>query len=224
MKASVTAENKAGFGMTGETYGKDQTMCELNTTTDTVTESPSRCACCGEEVKDGTGPRELLHPKNHKQVTIKVCGLKLKVDKKIAPLIKELWRCGICTAMSCQEGAHGMIWLHFLDADLAAEFLTAVADYDPDPESLYHRILGDYGLPDNWVVETRHVDVNLVENYGEGNQPEERHEGQPEFRAVTSVWFPPSDLPAVMRKLAAHPTYDWADDPTDGAVALSKDD
>jgi hypothetical protein len=200
-------------------------MCELKTTTDAVVESPSRCACCGEEVADGTGPRKLLHLKNHKQVTVELRGMKFKVDKKIAPLIKELWRCGMLTAMSCQEGAHGMVWLHFLDAGPAVEFLDAVAEYDPEPDSLYHRVLGDYDQPDNWVVEARLVDFNLVKEYGEGNQLEERHEGRPKYRSVTSVWFPPSDLPAVMARLAAHPTYDWADDDRmDGAEPSSKDD
>jgi hypothetical protein len=214
MKGSATIEPRE-VTTKGYSQGrKDQAMSECKTTTDTKTESQDRCPCCHEEVADGTGPglRKLSHPKNHKQVTVKVCGMKFKVDKKIAPLIKELWRCGMLTAMSCQEGAHGMVWLHFPDAGPAAEFLNAVADYDPEPDGLYHRVLGDYDQPDNWVVEARLVDVNLVKEYGEGDRLEERHEGRPKYRSVTSVWFPPSDLPAVMARLAAHPTYDWADD------------
>ena len=88
----------------------------------------------------------------HKQVRVLGCGQDADVDDGIAPLIKEMWRAGIRTSMSCQEGRFGFVWLHFNDPNEAARFLNIVAEYDPDPNSLYKRMLGHDGEnPNAWI-------------------------------------------------------------------------
>jgi hypothetical protein len=224
MKASAVAEPRE---VTIKGYGqgrKDQTMCELKTTTDTVVESPARCA---EEVAEGTGldTGEELRTTEHKQVYIKAYGREAEVDEEIAPLILELWRCGIWTLMSCQEGAHGYVWVCFPDPNEAAEFMNIVAEFDPAPESLYQRMLSDWDVPNNWIFDTFPRDDNLFEEDPTSDDVHEYHKGPPDFAFEISVRFPPSDLPAVMTKLAAHTPDDWMDDDRmDAAVPLSKVD
>jgi hypothetical protein len=113
--------------------------------------------------------------------------------------------------MSCQEGAYGFVWVQFLDSSEANEFLRIVAPrYDPDPESLYHRVLGDCDV-NTWVIGTFLEDDNLILEDGEDdNTIEEFHGGVPEYRFAISVWFPPSALPAVMKQLAARQTDSWS--------------
>jgi hypothetical protein len=146
----------------------------------------------------------------HKQVFIQGYGQKANVDEGIATLIRELWCCGIWTLMSCQEGAHGYVWLCFPHAGEAADFLQIVAEYDPEPDSLYQRALGLVGVPGIWKVGTFLDDYSLVEELdGPDGAVEESHTGRPDFCFEISIWFPPSDLPAVLKRLAAQPTVDW---------------
>jgi hypothetical protein len=227
MAVSVTAENKQVFGMTGETHRKDETMNELDTTIDTLDEEPTSRTGCDEARPEATGQDsgEELRPTEHKQVHIKAYGQEAEVDVGIAPLILELWRCGIFTIMTCQDGAHGYVRVSFPNSTEAADFMNIVAEFDPEPESLYQRMLSVWDVPNNWIFKTFPFDCNLFEEDPTADEVNEYHKGPPDFGFSTSVWFPPSDLSAVMAKLAAHPSYDWADDdPMDGAVPLSKDD
>jgi hypothetical protein len=137
----------------------------------------------------------------HRQVWIRGCGQEAEVDEGIAPLIKEMWRAGIRTFMSCQEGAHGFVWLNFDDPQEALRFLNVVAVYNPDPDSMYKRMLGhDYGKPNNWIYDVDVKDICLLGEFVDGR--DEIHEGQPYMTISFSIWFPPSDLPAVMERFA----------------------
>jgi hypothetical protein len=139
----------------------------------------------------------------HKQVRIRCYGQDAYVDEGIAPLIKEMWRAGIETCMSCQEGAYGFVWLHFLFPDDAIRFLNIVAEYDPDPDSLYHRMLAnDVDNPHSWKYKTLPEDVSRSFCDVGMDEVEVVHEGQPCVILTSSIWFPPSDLPAVMERLA----------------------
>jgi hypothetical protein len=186
-----------------EGNGKGRTTNAVDVATRGEDEAAECCSCCGLPASGGGGDTE------HKQVHIEGYGQDAEVDELIAPLILELWRCGIHTSMSCQEGPDGFVWVYFPDTVEAKGFLQIVApEYDPDPEGLYHRVLGHRDAPDNWVVEAQLEDDNLFEAGGE-DEDEEDHLGEPEFGFAVSVWFPPADLAAVMARLAARPTADW---------------
>ncbi len=138
----------------------------------------------------------------HKQVRIKGYGQEADVDEGIANLILEMWRCRIKTFMSCQEGRDGFVWLNFETAKEAEKFMDIVADdYDPVPGSMYQRMVGPVHHPDNWFYNTHADDWHLIMG---DDQTEEEHLGQPDFVFSLSIWFPPSDLPAVMEKLIAY--------------------
>ena len=141
----------------------------------------------------------------HKQVRIEGYGQEADVDEGIAPLIMEMWRCGITTLMSCQEGAHGFVWLDVYNAEEAEKFMDIVGEYDPEENSLYHRMVGrDSGNPNNWKYNTRPDDCHLVEDVDEADYIHESHLGQPVFTFSLSIWFPPADLPIVLGRLVAH--------------------
>lgn len=138
----------------------------------------------------------------HKQVRIKGYGQEAEVDEGIAPLIMEMWRCGIRTFMSCQEGAHRFVWLNFHNTREAEKFMNIVGDYEPERNSLYQRMTGrDPDNPNNWLFNTNAEDYNLDE---EAEDLDEYHLGEPAFTFSLSIWFPPADLPGVIARLVAH--------------------
>jgi hypothetical protein len=147
---------------------------------------------------------EAHYAPNHKQVRVKANGQAAYVDEGIAPLIKEIWRAGIQTIMSCQKGAYGFVWLNFVDTEDAGEFLNIVAEYSRDSDSLYKRMFGrDAENPKSWIYKFHAEDYNLVQYLNEeADAFDEYHEGQPCFFFTVSIWFPPSDLPAVMERFA----------------------
>ena len=100
----------------------------------------------------------------HKQVRVRANGQDAYVDEGIAPLIREMWRAGIRTQMSCQEDGFGLVWLNF-DCPLeAAKFMNIVAEYEEEPNSLYQRMLGHYAeVADTWEYDVLPEDFNLIE-------------------------------------------------------------
>jgi hypothetical protein len=68
-------------------------------------------------------------------VTVKHGKWEAEVDVKLAPLILELWKAEIWTLQSCQN--HSMahkVWLHFLTAETAEQFLSVAADPEHTPD------------------------------------------------------------------------------------------
>src|SRR5215468_387576 len=111
----------------------------------------------------------------HPQVSIKYRSQTAEVDEGIAPLIMAIWRCGIRTMMSCQEGAYGYVWLCFPNTWEASKFLNIIAVYAPDPDSLYQRMLGQGDEnPKSWIYKTYPEDYALVEDLDE--EADEIHE------------------------------------------------
>ncbi|HEV8276809.1 MAG TPA: hypothetical protein VGQ26_14095 [Streptosporangiaceae bacterium] len=137
-------------------------------------------------------------PTIHPQVHVQVGNRQAHVDQALAPLIRELWRAGIDTNMSCQQDGHGLVWIQLPPASAEA-FLNIVAgnrpaDSDLDPDSLYNRVIGDLQPSDlcgAWRLEAAPCDFAAV--------------GMPaDIDIAISVRFPPADLPAVLDCLQAH--------------------
>jgi hypothetical protein len=218
---SIGKEVTGNLEATGKTNGKDQHMSEIDTTTDTLDQGANCCVCSGKELPEdtdsdaGEGYRET----KHKQVHIAGYGLEADVDEGIAQLIKELWRCGIWTRMSCQEGLYGYVWLNFFNSFEADRFLNIVAEGDPKPGSLYRRILNLDEEHDNWIIQSSVYDYGPAEESLEDDLGSQGH-GPSHIGVSISVWFPSSDLPTVMRKLAAQPTYEETKDDLEDDAAL----
>ncbi len=144
------------------------------------------------------------HPPNHlhtvhPQVLLRVGDRTANVDAGIRPLIRELWRAGIDTTMSCQQDGYGCVWVQLPPAD-AGRFLSIVVGTRPDdrgdldPNGIYNRITGSWELDDPsaaWRLDAAPHDFAYA--------------GMPaEIEIAVSVRFPPSDLDAVLDRLRSH--------------------
>ncbi len=140
---------------------------------------------------------------NHKQVRIRANGQDAEVDEGIAPLIEAIWKCGIRTDMSCQDGAHGFVWLNFPNAKESERFLDIVAEFDPDPNSLYGRITGRWDSTEQaWKYGINAEDMALNEDVDDDDDTvAEHHDGFPCFVCSVSIWLPPSDVPLILKRL-----------------------
>src|SRR5262249_19515962 len=117
-----------------------------------------------QEAADLVTPLTTEHP----QVRIKYRSQTADVDEGIAPLIMTIWRCGIRTMMSCQEGAYGYVWLCFPNTWEASKFMNIIAVYAPEPDSFYQRMLNLFdGVPHPWKYKTNVDDYALFEETDE---------------------------------------------------------
>lgn len=135
----------------------------------------------------------------------------VEIDEEIAPLIEATWRLGIPTVMSCQDN-FGKVWIMFLFAFAAEDFLNAVAsadDDDPkDVESLRNRIAPVYEPvhdSEAFRLERRWRYDVVPTDYGS--------RGAPDVKLGMSVRFPRSDLAEVTRRIEEQPPKRkwWAD-------------
>ncbi len=156
----------------------------------------------------------------HEQVTVKVNGLRAKVDKGLAPLIKELWKASIDTINSCEDNRpgrllegpehpdngnvtdpedlerwpDGCVWIQ-MTASCAQMLMEIIVDFEEDRE-LYFRIIEPD--PENnkaWEFKTTLVDF--------ARHDEEPH-GPADLEFVISVRFPKEDLEKVYAKVKAY--------------------
>lgn len=75
----------------------------------------------------------------HKQVRVKYLdGSFIKVDVKMAPLLKELWKRNIATSLSCQENFPGIAWISFPNSVEAEKFAGVV--YNLGDETLQEQV------------------------------------------------------------------------------------
>jgi hypothetical protein len=124
-------------------------------------------------------------------------GFSADIDVEIAPLLKLVWENGIDTVSSCQD-IDGRVHVEFDSSIDLCRFVELVAAPSTDVESLYNRCGAGGHVPDDWQDFRLHrmwhysasVPVDL--NYG-GRRPR--------FELPVSVFFPRSDLAAVVAAL-----------------------
>ncbi len=138
-------------------------------------------------------------------------GYEVPLDSEIAPLVAEMWRAGVRTQQSCQEGHSGYAWLVFDDFGDLAYFLSIVGVYEPDKDSVWNRMTEHgasapspgpefesgrwrYGLlpyveltDDEWPLDDEPLVATGFGRTGWNFSP--------------SVEFPTSDLPALLWRL-----------------------
>ncbi|MDQ3931515.1 MAG: hypothetical protein M3252_01565 [Actinomycetota bacterium] len=138
-------------------------------------------------------------------------GYEVPLDVEIAPLVAEIWRAGVRTQQSCQEGHSGYAWLVFDDLGDLAFFLSIIGVYEPDKDSVWNRMTehdstapsaGPEFEPGRW----RYGLLPYVELSGD-EWPLDAEPlvptgfGRNGWNFVPSVEFPQSDVPALLWRL-----------------------
>jgi hypothetical protein len=123
-----------------------------------------------------------------------------------------MWKAGIFTVMSCQEGAEsfgGRAWVQMPASDAEA-FLDIVAPFDSE-DDLYNRVTGEWE-PDDWETFRREqawqyhaepTNLGVDEKELEDGTVEEFAVGPTEFVILVQIAFPPADIPELVRRLRA---------------------
>lgn len=123
----------------------------------------------------------------HKQVEIEVDeDLVITADEEIAPLIKNLWDCGMITTRSCQNH-HGDIWIEFLHSEDLRDFVAIVYEEPATSYKTRKRILGRGNIKDSW---------------GYGARPYLNEDNGIDIRF--SVFFPPRDYDLMLYLIQKH--------------------
>ena len=147
-------------------------------------------------------------PTGHKTVHVRWQDFEAEIDKNIAPLILELWKADLITCNSCEKTRDGLVWIEFIDTNCTERFLGIVARYEEETGSLYNRIRGKW-VPDSGVLEgawryRSDVEDFAVKETEVNGEITEAYSGPSQFLFSMSVYFPPSDLPAVVDRLKSH--------------------
>jgi hypothetical protein len=139
--------------------------------------------------------------RRHEAVTVRVGDRKEDIDKMLAPLIRELWRAGIETMMSCQETEPDIAWIEFNTVEDFERFLNLVADYEEGVDTLYNRInnqlTGALSAP-CWEYQVNVFDCGFKP--GDDNP----RLGPADFHVTISVYFPHCDLPTILARMKKH--------------------
>lgn len=140
---------------------------------------------------------ENLRP--HPTIIVEVGSWREEIDVALAPLIREIWKAGIETMMSCQEVEPGIAWIAFPAVEELFHFLNLVTRYEPEVDTLYNRIhhqrTGPMSAP-VWDYQ-----LNLMDIF-EG-QEEQTSDGLVCFHATVGVRFPTTDIPVLFQRLQA---------------------
>jgi transcriptional regulator with XRE-family HTH domain len=136
----------------------------------------------------------------HRQVQVRVGECNAKIDKGIAPLIKEMWLAGIETAMSCQQD-EGRVWIRFPRVRGAKKFLKIVAGHEN--AELYTRMTRKRTDERRlWKYEADVCDFAMT--YYIDKFREIAYNPPADFDFSVTVHFPPQDLPIVLERLKEH--------------------
>jgi hypothetical protein len=145
-------------------------------------------------------------------VKIRHGDMEAEVDEELADLILEMWKAGIFTIMSCQEGPEsfgGRAWVQ-MPAESAEAFLDIVAPFDPE-DDFYNRVTGMWE-PDDWETFRREhawqyraepMNLGVDEKELEDGSVEEFAVGPTSFEILVQIAFPPADIPELVRRLRA---------------------
>jgi hypothetical protein len=142
----------------------------------------------------------------HKTVLVKENGFEARIDKNIAPLIRELWRADIFTFNCCEENRPGIMWIQFASVFEAEMFLNIVARYEEGVDNLYNRIRQEWSredgiIPGAWVYDVYPTDFSVEQRFLRCGCIEERSTGPCEFSFSMSIRFPKGDYPVLLERM-----------------------
>jgi len=143
----------------------------------------------------------------HDTVALDFQGRKVAIDKKIAPLMRAIWECGSRTTSSCEDigelnsdpDKQGICLVQFEDMIDAKRFLNAATVFDKGGKSLYNRMshCGCRGVIP-WEYNIMPYD-RAYDQIGD----REFYEGPADYRFLVSIYFPRSDIKAILENLTA---------------------
>ena len=142
----------------------------------------------------------------HKTVLVKWAGFEARIDERIAPLIKEIWKAGIFTFNSCEENRPGIIWIEFASVIECEAFLNIIARYEEDIDSLYNRIRqawsrGDGILHGAWEYSVLPCDYSVEQRILDDDSIEESCMCPSEFIFSMGIRFPMEDYPVLLDRI-----------------------
>ena len=149
--------------------------------------------------------------RGHDKTHVEFMDMKAEIDTEIAGLIESIWQAGLATVMSCQDAPQGWVWIQFATEVHAATFLSIMVAHESEAEGLCKRIHptqdhADGDLPDGmWQYDFWPESFPVPQtNVTDGVVDE--LPGKPSFvrLLLTSVRFPPHDLPEVEKRLRRH--------------------
>jgi|SRR5579872_406668 len=135
------------------------------------------------------------------------------VDKGIADLILSLWKLDIGTCNSCENNVpKGFIWIEFLSAMDAENFLNIVANpYEDDHDSFYQHVVRcwrpfnrkeeDRLLKSDWIYSIHPHDDLDMDSDDDGDSVAITRPGPASIVFSVSIRFPRKHLPIVMERV-----------------------
>jgi len=152
----------------------------------------------------------------HDTVALNYQGRKVAIDKKIAPLMKEIWDCGARTSSSCEDIGElnsdpdklGVCLVQFVDVVDATLFLNAATVFEKGGKSLFNRmsLSGCRGVYP-WQYHIMPYDSAYDQS---GNL--EFYEGPADYGFLVSIYFPVSDIDTVMKNIVSRSSRSHVDD------------
>jgi hypothetical protein len=147
----------------------------------------------------------------HAALRVTVGIMSAPIDRKLAPLIREMWRAGIRTWTSCENvddigsihpygfSRAGWALIGFPTLEDAVTFMTLVTRFEPGGKSLYNSITrqGCRGVR-AWDYTVNPIDYSYDERR-DRYRPEAR--GVARFGFGMTICFPQSDLPVLVSRL-----------------------
>jgi len=141
----------------------------------------------------------------HDTVGLDYHGVKIPIDKKIALLMRAIWNCGSRTTSSCEDIGElnsdpnklGVCLVMFVDVEDAKLFLDAATVFEKGGKSLFNRMsyCGCRG-----VIPWEYNIIPYDRAFDEfGNQ--DFYEGPADYGFRVSIYFPGSDIKAILENL-----------------------
>jgi len=141
----------------------------------------------------------------HDVVYLDCRGIQVPIDKKIAPLLQEIWTCGARTTSSCEDVGElhadpdkkGICLIQFLDVTDAIRFLNAATVFEKGGKSLFNRMscCGCRG-----VITWEYTICPYDRAYSD-TRKEECYYGPADYGFLVSVYFPRSDSANIIKNL-----------------------
>jgi hypothetical protein len=143
----------------------------------------------------------MSHP-NHDTVILKLNGWDIDIDKKISPLISELWEAKIITSNSCEDNVpQGYVWIEFSDANSYQKFIDILfinVKYESD---IFKRALSHEDIKDHWIISTNNGTSEDYEDFDESGNLIDLNSVCKKIYLHVSVRFPHKDLNYVYNKI-----------------------
>jgi hypothetical protein len=141
---------------------------------------------------------------DHDGVLLDYNGMKVQIDKKIAPLMKELWEAKIETSNSCEDNVpKGYVWIEFANEQSFRRFMNIMFKKEFCKNDIFRRAVSGWDTDGKcWKF---NINVDSQDNYvdyetGEIANPDARCK---EVKLWHSVRFPHKDLEYVIGKIKA---------------------